>query len=204
MTNSFNRRIAVPAWLLACVGLIALLVGAQGSLSAQATDASHADASADAERDALWNSAAMLRARAWVQEYCERSAKISDAEGKKYMQELASLTPSQMKLWLLKFEEEHQQLMQRQATWQKVHSAANAHALAADRAAQASMADINREQSAAADQADQRLERQQQNAEERSADKQTEAALESHSWGPGLNDGLGYGGYHVHYHLYPY
>jgi hypothetical protein len=59
-------------------------------------------ASMEAERERIWNSPDMLRARAWLQDYCSKSAKVTPEQGRKYMQELANLTPSQMELWLLK------------------------------------------------------------------------------------------------------
>src|SRR6516164_4425244 len=71
--------------------------------------------SVDAEREQIWNSPSMLRARAWLQEYCDRSAKITPAEKQQYMTELANLTPMQMKLWLLKFDEQEEARRQQQA-----------------------------------------------------------------------------------------
>jgi hypothetical protein len=58
----------------------------------------------DEERDKIWNSSEMLSARAWLETYFERSAKISDAQAKKYMDGLKTLYPDQMKLWLIKFQ----------------------------------------------------------------------------------------------------
>jgi hypothetical protein len=63
----------------------------------------------------IWNSPTMLRARAWVQEYCQRSAKITPEEANQYMAEMEHMTPTQMKLWLLKFDEEEENIRQQQA-----------------------------------------------------------------------------------------
>ena len=82
----------------------------------------------DAERDKIWNSPRMLRARAWVQEYCQRSAKISPEEASQYLAELERLTPIQMKLWLLKFDEEQEQIDRQQAAFDQAREASVAHA----------------------------------------------------------------------------
>ncbi|MEO2047432.1 MAG: hypothetical protein ABGX16_12775 [Pirellulales bacterium] len=58
----------------------------------------------DEEREKVWNSSEMLSARAWLETYFERSAKISDAQAKKYLDGLRTLYPNQMKLWLIKFQ----------------------------------------------------------------------------------------------------
>ncbi len=58
----------------------------------------------EVERDKIWNSPEMLSARVWLETYFERSAKISDAQAKKYMDGLRTMYPDQMKLWLVKFQ----------------------------------------------------------------------------------------------------
>ena len=62
------------------------------------------DDNLDEEREKVWNSSEMLNARAWLETYFERSAKISDTQAKKYMDGLRTLYPDQMKLWLIKFQ----------------------------------------------------------------------------------------------------
>ena len=62
--------------------------------------------SLDAEREKIWNSPEMLDARAYLQTYFERSAKISDAEAKKYMEELKQKDPDQMRIWLIRFQDQ--------------------------------------------------------------------------------------------------
>src|SRR5688500_4065157 len=57
---------------------------------------------ANAQREQIWNSPNMLRARAWLQEYCSKSARVTPEEAKQQMAELENMTPAQMKLWLLK------------------------------------------------------------------------------------------------------
>lgn len=58
----------------------------------------------DQEREKIWNSSEMLSARVWLETYFKRSAKISEAQAKKYMAGLRTLYPDQMKLWLIKFQ----------------------------------------------------------------------------------------------------
>src|SRR4029079_4631961 len=72
----------------------------------------------EAERAKIWNSPAMLRARAWAQDYCSHSAKITPQEAKDYMVELQRMTPKQMKLWLLKFDEQEEMMQQQQAAFE--------------------------------------------------------------------------------------
>ena len=60
----------------------------------------------EAERKKIWESDEMLEARAWLEDHFRRSAKISDAQGKKYLAELEAMSPDQMKLWLIKFRRE--------------------------------------------------------------------------------------------------
>jgi hypothetical protein len=58
----------------------------------------------EAEREKIWTSPEMLSARAWLETYFERSAKISDEQAKKYMDELKTMFPDQMQIWLMKFQ----------------------------------------------------------------------------------------------------
>jgi len=158
--------------------------------------ASNSQASMDAERAQIWNSPNMLRARAWLQDYCATSAKVKPGEGEKYMNELANMTPTQMKLWLMKFDEEEDAKQQQQALWKHAHSAALSQAMAADRASQQSLASISSEETQAAGQAEQQINEETQNEQNLEGDKQ----IEQGAYGPG-----GYGdGIHYHFHLYPY
>ena len=92
----------------------------------------------------------MLRARAWVQEYLARSAKYTPEEKQQYMTELQNLTPAQMKLWLLKFDQEEESRQQQYAFWEQAHNAAMSRAMAADQATQKSYSAINHEENQAA------------------------------------------------------
>jgi len=167
--------------------------------AAAATGAPTSQASMDAERAAIWNSPNMLRARAWLQDYCRTSAKVKPGEGQMYMKELANMTPTQMKLWLMKFDEEEDAKQQQQALWKHAHSAALTQAMAADRNAQKAYSSIDSEETQAANEDEQQINEQRQNEQNLEADKQ----IEEGSYGPGPYGGYG-GGIHYHFHLYPY
>ena len=102
-----------------------------------------ASAAENAEREQIWNSPNMLRARAWLTDYCKNSAKVTPEMAKHYQDELAKMTPSQLKLWLLRFDHAEEQLQQRQALWQQAHDASLKQALAANQATQRAYAAIN-------------------------------------------------------------
>ena len=112
------------------------------------------------------------------------------------MNELANMTPVQMNLWLMKFDEEEAAKQQQQVLWQQAHKAGLAHAMAADQATQQSYSAINQEETQSAGEEQQQLNIQQADEQEMAADKQLEPV------GPGAyypGDGV-----HYHFHLYPY
>jgi hypothetical protein len=169
--------------------------------------------SIDAEREQIWNSPSMLRARAWLQEYCDRSAKITPAEKQQYMTELANLTPVQMKLWLLKFDEQEEARRQQEAYFQQTRANAVARARSVDASAQQAYAAINQGETAAANNAEQQLNMQAANQATAEENKSLENAGVSDAYGPyGYNGygGYGYGGYggyggiQYHFHFHPY
>jgi vacuolar-type H+-ATPase subunit I/STV1 len=156
----------------------------------------------DAEREKVWNSPPMLRARAWLQEYCQTSAKITPEEGAKYQDELSKLSAVQMKLWLLKFDHELELQHQQDASWQMVHQAERAQSIAAINQTRQAYADYNQEESEAAEQANQQLATQSQDAQDMSELKSEEP---TDPYSIGARGFYPYGGvqYHYHYHLYP-
>jgi hypothetical protein len=156
----------------------------------------------DAEREKIWNSPSMLRARAWLQDYFSKSAKVTPQEAQTYMKELENLTPVQMKLWLIKFDHEEEQRQQQYAFWQQTHAAALSQARAVNQATQRAYADINREETEAANLAQQQINEQRQASQEMAEAKQLETVG---PYGGGAYGLYGYpGGLHYHYHLYPY
>jgi hypothetical protein len=181
----------------------------------------------DAERAKVWNSPQMLRARAWLQDYCARSAKVTPEEAQQYMDELERLTPTQMKLWLLKFQEHEEVIEQQQAAFNMQRQAGVKQAAAVNQATQQAYADINAGETAKAESAEQSIQNTNQFAQQMSAqlsaDRDYRATLNSLPWGmawanqtpwgpyagypmgTGPYGPVGGGGaaphYHVHYHL---
>jgi hypothetical protein len=152
----------------------------------------------DAEREQIWNSPSMLRARAWMQDYFSKSSKVTPEQAREYLTELQNLTPAQMRLWLLKFDHEEEQRQQQQQLWQQAHAAALSRAMAVNEATQRAYSAISRGENQSAAVAQQQLNQQQQAQQNMAEAKQLEPV------GPYGGLGYGYGGLHYHYHLYPY
>jgi hypothetical protein len=76
-----------------------------------------------AEREEIWESPDMLRARAWLKDYCSKSAKVTPEMAKQYESELANMSPNQMRLYLMKFDEQEQMRQQQYAMFQQQNSA---------------------------------------------------------------------------------
>lgn len=181
----------------------------------------------DAERAKIWNSPAMLRGRAWLHDYCARSAKVTPEQAQEYLTELQNMTPSQMKLWLLKFQEQEEMIQQQQAAFNVHRQVGVQQAMGVEKATQQSYANINQDETEKAQTAEQSLDEQQQFAQQRglqkSADRDYAATMNSLPWGsawanqspwgpyagypmggPGpYGGGAGAGHYHVHYHIAP-
>jgi hypothetical protein len=200
--KSFALRIVSGGIVIVVLCYVATLIGHAQTSNRAAQDSTgqrqSSDSQMDAEREQLWNSPEMLRARAWLQDYCSKSAKVTPEMAKHYQYELEHMSVGQLKLWLLKFEHEESQRQQQYSLWQQAHSAGLSRAIAANRATQQSYAAINREESEAATQEQGRLNEQQEFAQQESETKQLEAV------GPYPYAYPGYGGTHYHFHLYPY
>ena len=165
----------------------------------QASQASPASqASIDAERAAIWNSPNMLRARAWLQEYCATSDKVKPGEAQQYLDELEHMTPIQMKLWLMKFDEEEDQKKQQNAFWKQAQSTAMGQAKSADRATQKSYGAIEKEETGAANQEQGQINEQTANEQQNEDNKQLGPYT---PYGQGAYPGAG--GIHYHFHIYP-
>lgn len=159
------------------------------------------------EQAKIWNSPRMVKARAWLETYCKRSARISPEEAKQYMNELEKLTPVQMKLWLLKFDHEEEQRQRQYQAWEKIHHAALQHALAMQQETQAAYADINRDESEKAETEEGELNQERSEAfqmeEGKSQDLDTPAYGAFGYETPFYGGYPGYGGIHYHFHLPP-
>lgn len=154
----------------------------------------------NAEQLAVWNSPNMLRARAWLTEYCQTSKNCKPGDAEKYMAELENMSATQMKLWLMKFDEEEDQKQQQRAFYKQAQSAMLSQAKAADKATQKSYAAIEKEETQAANQEQTQLQEQQQNEQTMQDDKQLGPYT---PYGQGMYPGMG-DGLHYHFHLYPY
>lgn len=189
----------VAMWLAGVVASQGQQVGPNKRATGTQPAPTASAANADRQREQIWNSPNMLRARAWLQDYCSKSAKITPEQGKKYMDELANMTPSQMELWLLKFDHEEQQRQQQYSLWSQAHAAGLSRAMAANQVTQQAYAAINRGENEAAGEEQQQLEEQKQFSQSMTEGKTLE---EVGPYGPLSYPG--YGGIHYHYHLYPY
>lgn len=168
----------------------------------------------EAERAKIWNSPQMLRARAWAQEYCQRSAKITPQEAKDYMSELQRMSPKQMKLWLLKFSEEEETIQKQQAAFNQGRSAALHQAMGIDQNIQKAYGRINKDETEKAEGEQSSINEERQVANENSENDEqnldADAAQDLRGVGSGLGYGYGYGalgGYppapvHYHYHFH--
>jgi hypothetical protein len=173
--------------------------------------AAPSSAAMNAEKEKIWKSPTMLHARAWVQEYCQRSAKITPAEGQQYMDELERLSPAQMKLWLLKYEAEQEHIQAQQAAFEHHRKAMVGQALSVEKQTEKSYADINQGETDAAKLESKSLAKEKQfsqqmmkqNASERA--QTTDSMLNPYNMfgygGYGAHGGYG-GGYHFHYHVH--
>ena len=215
------KRLLVAAAMLAAVGVSfasfavgqsaapPVLPAVKPGTTTATTTPYHAGANAaqDAERAKIWESPQMLRARAWVKDYCAHSAKITPAEAKEYEAELANLSPKQMKLWLLKFQHEEEMIQQQQQMFNNSRQADVNQAMALHKQMKKSYADINADETAAAQTAEGSIKQQQEFAQENSLQKTADqdaadTSLETAPfWGGyGGYGGYGYGGVHYHFH----
>jgi hypothetical protein len=166
----------------------------------------------EAERAQIWNSPAMLRARAWAQEYCQESARITPEEARDYMTELQRMSPIQMKLWLLKFNHEQEMVQQQQAAFNQQRQAGVQQAMAMNQSIQQAYGRINQDETEAAQTEEGTIQEEQQNAQQNADVKQenmSDASLGG-AWGSGYGGGYygyPYGGaplapaqYHYHFH----
>jgi hypothetical protein len=152
----------------------------------------------------IWNSPEMLRARAWLYDRISKSAKITPEAGRKYIQVLENMTPDEMQLWLMKFEEEEEQRQGQYAFWQQSQQALAQRAMAVNRATQQAYANINQAETASALQEQGQLNEQAEMRQNRAFENQfmPYGPYPYSPYGYGANPG--YGGIHYHYHVYPY
>jgi len=202
---------------VAVIGVIALSFAwetkAQNTVSS--TQAAAQDTSVPAGMDPaaakIWTSPQMIKARQWLAVYCARSAKVTPAEAKQYMSELEGMSAVQMKLWLLKFDEQDEIQQRQYQAWQRAHQVSLKQALAMQRAISQSYSNINRDETQAAESEEGELKQQQGEESDMAQDKMQELdtpGLETPDYvGPYMGYGYpgygGLGGIHYHFHIYP-
>jgi hypothetical protein len=173
--------------------------------------AAPADAAAmEAEKEQIWNSPDMLRARAWLKDYCSKSVKVTPEMARQYESELANMTPNQMRIYLMKFDEEEQQRQQQNAMFQQHNEYLMQRAMAVHKQTQQGYAAMNQAESSAAQNAQQQFQEQRAQAQQNQENKQLDQTPYYggpyggyfYGAGPGYGPWNNGGGVHYHYHLY--
>lgn len=177
--------------------------------AAQAQQEAATPAGMDPEAAKVWNSPQMVKARAWLDDYLSKSARVTPEEAAQYKTALEKLTAPQMKLWLLKFEHEEQQRQQQYQAFLQSQHVAVTHAMAMHQATQQALANISQGETAAAQESQRQLDVQQQRAAQMQQEKMAELNAPDIG-GPGYGVGYtglypygGWGGTHYHVHIYP-
>lgn len=152
-------------------------------------------ATEDAQRKKVWNSPAMLRARAWLEDYFAASAKITPEEAQEYRDHLRAMSSVQMKLWLLKFDEEERSRKQTEVAAQAARRFTVGEDQAALQQQQIAADRYNREASNGAMIAQQRIESQQERQNQVIAQRASPAPYGPYGFYPysGFSPYSGYG-----------
>jgi hypothetical protein len=183
--------------------------GAIVSAKRQPTNPQNAQA-VQAERDEIWNSPDMLRARAWLKDYCSKSAKVTPEMAKQYESELANMSPNQMRIYLMKFDEQEQTRQQQYAMFQQANSAGLKEAAAIHRQTQQGYAAMNQAETAAATQEEGSITEQRESEQNAQQDRMSDMNSYGNPYmNGGYGGGYGYGapygyggGIQNHYHFY--
>jgi hypothetical protein len=142
-------------------------------------------ATVEAQRQKIWNSPEMMRARAWLDSYFAVAANVTPQQAKEYLASLQKMSPAEMKLWLAKFEAEQRMRQQQEATWQQTRQwMIDQNQTAVERRDAASSQFAN-SLSGPAEQAQRRIESQQS--------LQSQMILQRNTFGPFGSGGYSYG-----------
>ncbi len=192
---------------LTCDAATPQKIGSIVSAKRLPTSPSNAQA-VQAEREEIWDSADMLRARAWLKDYCSKSAKVTPEMAKQYEAELANMSPNQMRLWLMKFDEQEQMRQQQYAMFQQANSAGLREAASLHRQTQQEYAAANQAETAAATHEEGAITEQRESEQNAQQDRM----FDSNPYGNPYGYGGVYGGYggpygvgggvQYHYHFY--
>jgi hypothetical protein len=207
--TGFSYRLITVVFMAAGLNVVfAIRVHAQPTAQQSIITRPQTQAEIAAEREKIWDSPDMLRARAWLKDYCSKSAKVTPEMAEAYQKELANMTPTQLKLWLLKFDEQEEQRQQQYAMFQQANAVHLQQAAAARKQTQQAYANINQAESQAAQNAQGQINEQRQAMQQAQQDKQLEMSTPYPSQMLPYG-GYGYGGYpyggagiQYHYHLY--
>lgn len=152
------------------------------------------------QQEKVWNSADMLRARAWLEDYFKLSAKYTPKEAQEYRDHLKNMTAKQMELWLMKFDHDRQMSKVRQQAFEKSRSTSLARDVAAIKQHNQALKDVNAGENKAAATVQKQVNLQQKEAFEMYRQRQSEA---SEFWQNQMS-GPYYGGYGGDYHFHMY
>src|SRR5690348_7734177 len=86
--------ISVAPWTFGQVSRTTTTATAPAATAAPAPQKTQAELAA--EREALWDSPDMLRARAWLKDYCSKSAKVTPEMAQAYQKELQTMSTTQL------------------------------------------------------------------------------------------------------------
>jgi hypothetical protein len=186
---------------LPCTAATPKKVGSIVSAARQPTSPANAQA-IQAERDEIWNSPDMLRARAWLKDYCSKSAKVTPEMAKQYETELANMSPNQMRLYLMKFDEQEQMRQQQYAMFQQQNSAGLREAAAMHKQTQQGYAAMNQAESAAANQEEGTITEQRESEQNAQQDRMFDSNSYGYPYGSGGYGGPYGGGIQYHYHFH--
>jgi hypothetical protein len=104
----------------------------------------------DAQRAEIWNSPEMREAQQWVMEYVRRSAQSSEREGGEFLRRLSQLSPSEMRNWLERYQQQRMRLEVERSSNDFARQLMVENAAGRQEAARQSFNNINQYQSAAA------------------------------------------------------
>ena len=186
--------------LVLCVPVASVYFGLN-AFGQQPDQTGSAPSSEEAEREKIWNSADMLRARAWMEDYFRVSKKYTPEQADEYRAHFKAMTAKQMEIWLMKFDHDRQMAHQQAAFDQNTRHIQVAHDLATLRQSQKTLDDVNKQENQVAAEADKRIEQQRQAATEMNRQRQAEQSQTLRDvYGPPYLPG---GVYNYHYHIYP-
>ncbi|MDE0939572.1 MAG: hypothetical protein OSA43_06415 [Pirellulales bacterium] len=205
-----GKRVAAIHFLfvvvLTQVGFVALLQAEEmptdrqpattsGTKSVLKKNDDKSDAANDrAAKDKIWNSADMLKARTWVDDYFRVTKKYTPEQKAEYKKHLASLTAPQMEMWLMRFDHDRLEAKKSEAGAQTARDARLARDHAELKQNQKSLRDIEKGENTAAANEEKRLKSEQTFARSMYRQKQRESSrmLEEYSSG-GFGGGFGMG-----------